>query len=220
MGIIAQIGGQRFGRLVVVSFVEIRQGNAYWLCHCDCGNEHIAAAHHLKKGGVTSCGCAKGTLITEKRTQHGDTIGRKQTSEWRSWWNMHDRCNNPENISYRNYGARGVSVEDPRWDDYATFLADMGRKPTPRHTLDRIDNNLGYFKENCRWATKNEQARNTRKTIPIGSRFGLFTVLSFSGVKQGNSQWLCQCDCGSERIVLGCNLKSGNSSSCGCTRRI
>jgi hypothetical protein len=164
MGIITQLGGRRFGHLTVVSFVEIRQGNAYWLCHCDCGNESITAAHRLKRGGAQSCGCRQYNGFKRSQLRHGDTVGRKLTREWIAWVKMRDRCNNPKNNRYYCYGAIGVSVCELWNTDYASFLAHVGRKPTPRHTLDRWPNpNGNYEPGNVRWATAKEQANNKRK---------------------------------------------------------
>jgi hypothetical protein len=87
---------------------------------------------------------------------------------YNTWKKMHDRCGNPKAAQYRWYGARGVTVCD-RWREFPTFLFDMGERPTPTHSLDRIDNDKGYQPGNCRWATRAEQYANRRQPVPLGS---------------------------------------------------
>jgi hypothetical protein len=100
--------------------------------------------------------------------RRGGTNGDR-TPEYKAWANMRQRCNNPRVPQYAYYGARGIKI-DPAWDTYEQFLKDMGRRPTEYHTLERIDNNLGYSKGNCIWATKSQQQRNTRAYNPLKHR--------------------------------------------------
>lgn len=151
--------GMRFGSLVAMSYQSVN-GRFRWLCRCDCGNRTIVAGGNLHlndDGGTRSCGCSK---------KGNPTHGQSRTAIYRIWKKMRRRCGNPKDSGFRYYGARGITV-CKRWQVFENFLADMGERPSPRHSIDRINNNLGYKPSNCRWATVNEQRRNTRITIRI-----------------------------------------------------
>jgi hypothetical protein len=153
--------GQRFEMLVVVADDGARdkQQRRLLLCKCNCGMVFRAQTSLLNRGKVKSCGCLR---ARGNHTSHGDTRGRDYTAEYRTWCAMIQRCTNPRNNRFVYYGARGIKVCD-RWRDYAAFLADMGRKPSPAHTIDRLDVNGNYKPSNCRWASPIEQ-RASRRT--------------------------------------------------------
>lgn len=149
--------GERFGRLVVLRYVgKNHRGRIQWLCECDCGNEKTIVGHRLKSSDTKSCGC----LRMEQLTKHGHSVRGKESKTYKSWENMIQRCTNPKNKRYQDYGGRGITV-CKGWFKFENFLKDMGEAPE-EHQIDRIDNNKGYCKSNCRWVTRKEQQRNTR----------------------------------------------------------
>lgn len=147
--------GRSFGRLTV-SFVSIdARGRSVLVCLCSCGKTTQSAPKDLRSGRKKSCGCLKNDLSAERCRTHGGT----GTKEYRIWNGMKARCLNPTDTAYKYYGGRGITISE-EWNDFTVFLSDMGPIPSARHTLERINNDIGYGKHNCRWATMKEQLRN------------------------------------------------------------
>lgn len=166
---LVDITGGRFGCLTVVKRADNRGRQVAWSCHCDCGAQVTVRGDHLRAGASTSCGCTRAPAARLRvtkydmpdTTKHGHNRGGTRTSTHAIWTNMVQRCTNPRNPAWDDYGGRGITVCD-RWrHDFAAFLADMGERPEGL-TLDRIDNDRGYSPDNCRWTTWTVQRRNQR----------------------------------------------------------
>lgn len=170
MGSFIDLSGQRFGRLLVLRRGESGR-NTYgrpitkWECRCDCGNVSSVVSSKLSSGHTTSCGCFHREQFGDSRRTHG----KRNTSAYRSWSHMKDRCLNPSNPKFHLWGGRGITVCDEWRESFEAFHGHIGDCP-PGMTIDRIDNTRGYEPGNVRWATPSQQANNTRLTKRIAFR--------------------------------------------------
>jgi len=161
--------GDRYGRLTVIRETEQRRspcGHAerQVLCECDCGNEIVVLLNSLRFGRTKSCGCLANDL-TAARNRRNATHGMSNSPTYLCWYSMRQRCNNMHHQAYSEYGGRGITVCE-RWQNcFENFLEDMGKRPSPRHSIDRVDNDGNYEPGNCRWATVTEQGRNKRNNV-------------------------------------------------------
>ncbi len=161
--------GQQFGRLKVIEQAgKDKWGASKWLCKCDCGKKMIVLGCSLRSGHTKSCGCFKKEGNNNK---HGHSKRGKPTREYNSWQTMIQRCINPNNKNYQYYGEIGIKV-CKRWmgeNGFIIFFEDMGKRPLGC-TLERKDNDKGYYKKNCEWATSKKQARNKRNSCYVTYR--------------------------------------------------
>lgn len=159
---------RRFGRLVVIRRAENRGRHTMWECVCDCGNYHIAISDNLTRGKTKSCGCLNSEQAAERSYKHGGFGSRL----YNVWSRMLDRCRNPHNNRFKDYGSRGISVCQ-EWHDYEAFerwALSSGYDENAKRgdcTLDRIDANGNYCPENCRWADALTQRHNRREKEPV-----------------------------------------------------
>ncbi|ECO0419392.1 hypothetical protein DFV33_04705 [Salmonella enterica subsp. enterica serovar Bareilly] len=151
--------GKTFGRLTVLNRDTTWKGTRVkWVCLCTCGKRTSVAGSNLLKGTTSSCGCLAKELLVERSTTHG----LSRSPEYGVWNAMINRCCNSNSANFGNYGGRGISVCE-RWkSSFENFIADMGRRPSNKHSIERVNNNGNYEPGNCIWATTTEQLSNKR----------------------------------------------------------
>lgn len=159
------LSGEVFGWLTVVSYAGSLKHKRTWLCNCRCGGTIVVRGGNLKSGLAKSCGCIRREQL-KARNKASAKHNMFGTPEYISWSQMKARCQDPAHTAFKDYGGRGITVCE-RWQDFIAFFADMGRRPSKKHSIERKDNNAGYSPNNCVWATMSEQANNKRNTRRI-----------------------------------------------------
>lgn len=177
--------GQRFGKWTVTSRANVHRKSAYWNCVCDCGNHSVVYGSDLRTGRSTRC-------VACGNASHG----MSKTPEYKIWLGIRTRCECPTATGYQWYGAIGRTVSD-EWKSFETFYHDMGQRPSPRHSIERVNNSLGYSKSNCIWATRPEQMRN----------MGRNHMITFEGRTQCLQAWADEL--GINKSTLRKRLKRG-----------
>lgn len=172
------LSGKVFGRLTVLPLYEVmRTGKkpvTYWDCKCECGNIVSVPVSALRTGATVSCGCYHRARMKQLNKTHG----MHKTKPYNSWDAMVQRCTNPATKHYYSYGGRGIAICE-KWEKFEGFWEDMAGTYAEGLTLDRIDPNKGYCKDNCRWATRKQQADNRRDTV----------MITHEGVTKSRTQW-------------------------------
>lgn len=155
--------GDVFGRLTVLSEAPRRKHYRYWLCQCSCGSAPKAIYHYHLGAASNSCGCLRKETSSATGKQQ-IAQGKSFSPEYRVWYNMWKRCTDPKDRRYLAYKDR---APPEIWRDFHAFFADMGPRPSPKHSIERVDNSKPYGPDNCIWATNKEQARNTNTNLNI-----------------------------------------------------
>lgn len=172
--------GQRFGRLTVLRYDHSNKYNVrYFLCRCDCGNEKVVQRSALMSGATKSCGCLNEELKHRRKTNFKHGYCHKERL-YETWKNMKRRCCDPNNKRYALYGGRGIKVCNEWLNDYMAFRNwAMANGYADNLSIDRIDNDKGYFPENCRWATTKVQENNMSRNH----------LLAYNGQTHTISEW-------------------------------
>lgn len=152
--------GEKHAHLLLISDAFRRPGRTgyHFRALCDCGREHVALAYDISQGKTRSCGCTSSLESGISRRTHFMC----DSPEYRAWCNMRNRCGDPTNRQWKDYGGRGIKVCERWLESFENFIADLGRKPGPRHSLGRIDNDGDYEPGNVRWETRRQQSLNSR----------------------------------------------------------
>lgn len=169
---------KRFNRLLVLKDSGKRRskrGGIIWSCLCDCGKEVEVRGDHLRGNYIKSCGCLNREIVSKQKTRL--THGKTKTPIYNIWRGIIERCCNKDSGVYKYYGGRGIFICES-WKQFENFYKDMGDKPN-NMSIDRINNNDGYYKENCRWSTMKEQSNNRRSCV----------IIELDGIKMNMKQW-------------------------------
>lgn len=164
---VKDLTGQRFGGLIVISLQPTESRKTYWICQCDCGEVKIVRSDNLQCGAIKSCGCLKKEQDKKNLTTHHNHM-KSGTIIFKKWQGMKARCYDKHNSRFCRYGGRGITVCEEWKNDFTAFYdwaMDNGYKEDL--TIDRIDNDKGYYPENCRWATIKEQCNNRSTNVKI-----------------------------------------------------
>jgi hypothetical protein len=179
MGAFKDLTGQKFSRLTVIARGPNKGDEARWHCKCDCGKEVLVMRCSLARGATQSCGCMMKERSRIFAASQFTTHGLSRTNEYRIYAGMKTRCYNKASRTYQNYGGRGIIVCQRWLDSFEQFLADMGRRPSRQHSIERRDNEGPYSPMNCVWATIRQQANNKRNV----------RLYSHNGRSQSLARW-------------------------------
>lgn len=196
MGALKNIVGEKFGRITVLRRIGSVNKKALWECECECGKIIESLTNPLASGHTKSCGCLRYERNISTPIVHGHTKrSNGRSSTYYTWQGMKTRCTNEKVKSFKDYGGRGITICE-KWLTFEGFLEDMGERPK-NTTIDRINNNKGYYKENCQWTTKIKQANNQSTNVKI----------TINGETYGMCEWSRKLEISSS--ILSYRLKHG-----------
>jgi len=183
--------GIKFGRLEALSIDYSKNTKyIYWLCKCDCGKKVSVKNYNLLSGNTKSCRCL--SILTNKENKTNIKHGLSRSKEYKTWCGMKTRCYNPNDSYYNRYGGRGIKVCGRWLNSFENFLEDMGKRPSPKHSIDRINNDGDYEPSNCKWATGVEQIRNRSISTWVevfGENKPLFSWAKELNIKPATLAW-------------------------------
>jgi hypothetical protein len=186
---IIDLTGRVFGRLTALELdAENPKKGTFWICRCSCGNIKSVLAPHLKNGNTKSCGCICTENFKALITKHG----MRHLPEYQIWMAVKMRCTNPKNIGYPDYGGRGITLCGEWAESFESFYEYLGGRPDKDYSIERINNELGYIPGNVRWATKKEQANNTRANHFLSFRGETHTLAQWAELFGINSTAICK----------------------------
>ena len=180
MANVVDLTGKKFGRWIVKGFSHKNGKMFYWSCLCDCGKERAVFGGDLKRGGSRSCGCLQKEEVSDRFTSHG----MARHPAYRSWQHMKNRCGNPTDDGYKDYGGRGIKICN-EWLEFDGFWSDMGSTWEKGLSIDRIDVDGNYEPSNCRWATSKQQGNNRRTNQLIMCPDGELRTVTLAAEKYG-----------------------------------
>jgi len=176
--------GQKFSRLLVLERSKNKGTRSAWKCLCDCGSMKIIQANNLMQKSIMSCGCLRRERARKRLIEKNTTHGLSYTGAYKTWISMIYRCTNPKHKFYKHYGDRGIKICE-EWFVFEKFYEDMGDRPKGL-TIDRINNNKGYSKKNCRWISQSKQCSNKRNNVFLTIKGKKMTITEASRVFKVN----------------------------------
>ena len=173
--------GQVFSQLTVMAKAIFQiYGDVRWICECSCGGVSVVTSNNLIKNHSKSCGCLVSKTCGERFTKHGLSSGGYRRPMYKLWKSMKARCYNKNDTNYRHYGGRGISMCERWLESPLNLIEDMGERPSPNHSVDRINNDGNYEPSNCRWATADQQQSNKRSNKVLTYMGKKYTITQFS----------------------------------------
>ncbi len=176
-----ELASQTFHELTVLASAGSTPGDhrrARWTCRCSCGTFVVVLGQNLTNGQTRSCGCLKRRVAAELSRTHGQS----HLPEYRVWIGMIARCGNPKHAKFHHYGGKGIRIYPPWRESFPRFLADMGRRPSKVHMIERRDGTRDYTPDNCYWATRVQQNNNTTRNRMLTFRGETHTLADWARI--------------------------------------